>query len=226
MKSYYRGRHARTYNRQWRTFSERTLAAVLPVLEKAVLLQQRDYHLRILDVGCGTGILLKQLVERFPDAELYGVDASPSMLEQAQHILGTIPHVHLVQAELALGESATLPFAPAMFDIITCTNALHYFRDPVAMLRRWRDLLVAMGHMVIEDYTLRNSPVPWNAFEGAIKLYDPQHVRLYPPSDAQSFSQQAGFHVLHAHTFPIDLFCQGWVVLLEAEANGSSARLK
>jgi len=73
--------------------------------------------------------------------------------------------------------------------------------------------------MMIEDYTLRNSPVPWNAFEGAIKLYDPQHVRLNQCSDAQSFSQQAGFHVLHAHTFPIDFLCQGWVVLLPTEAS-------
>jgi len=226
MKSYYQDRHARTYNRQWRIFSERTLAAVLPVVEQAVLFQQRDHHLRILDIGCGTGLLLEQLAERFPDAELSGVDASSSMLEQAQRVLGTIPHIHLAQAQLALGESVSLPFAPASFDIITCTNTLHYFSDPVAMLRRWRELLDARGHLVIEDYTLRNSPVPWNAFEGAIKLYDPQHVRLHQCSDAQSFSQQAGFHVLHTHTFPIDFLCQGWVVLLEAEADGSSARLK
>ncbi len=216
MKSYYQGRHARTYNKQWRTFSERTLTAVLPVLEKAALLQQRDHRLCILDVGCGTGILLKQLAERFPEAELYGVDASQDMLEQAQLTLDTIPHAHLVQTELTLGESVTLPFAPATFDIITCTNTLHYFGNPVAMLRRWRDLLVVMGHAVIEDYTLRNSPIPWNALEGAIKLYDPQHVRLYSPSDAQAFSQQAGFQVLLEHTIPIDFFCQGWIVLLEA----------
>ncbi len=78
----------------------------------------------------GTGLLLSKLAERFPSAELTGVDASPSMLEQAQHALGTRPHVHLVQAELGLGENVSPPFAPATFDIITCTNTLHYFSDP------------------------------------------------------------------------------------------------
>lgn len=51
MKSDYRGRRARTYNRQWHTFTECTLVAVLPMLEKAVLFQQRNHHLRILDIG-------------------------------------------------------------------------------------------------------------------------------------------------------------------------------
>jgi len=37
-------------------------------------------HPRVLDVGCGTGVLLKQLTEQFPEAELYGVDSSADML--------------------------------------------------------------------------------------------------------------------------------------------------
>ena len=215
MRSYYQGRHALNYNWQWRTFTERTLAAVHSALEKVVLSQQQN-HLSILDIGCGTGSLLRQLAERFPDAELYGVDASPSMLEQAQHVLNTIPHIHLMQAELGVEERVTLPFAPATFDIITCTNTLHYFKDPVVMLRRWCELLTATGHMVIEDYILRNSPIPWTVLEGAIRLYDPQHVQLYQFSDIQAFGQQVGFQVLYEHTFPIDFFCRGWVVLLES----------
>ena len=216
MKSYYQRGHAQNYNRQWRTFTERTLAAVLPSIESAVLLRQRDHQLRILDIGCGTGLLLKRLAERFPDAELYGIDTSASMLEQAQRALRNKPRSHVVQAELGSSGHKNLPFAPSSFDLITCTNTLHYFSDPIAVLRGLRELLVPLGHVVIEDYTLRSFPLPWNVFEWAIKLYDPQHVRLYPPCDVQSFSQQASFQVIHLHTFPIDFFCQGWVVLLEA----------
>lgn len=216
MKSYYQGWHARNYNRQWHTFTERTLTAVLPELEKAVLSRPRNHQLCILDVGCGTGLLLKQLAQRFPAAELYGVDASPNMLEQAQHALRDVPHMHLTEMEVGSGAQVNLPFAPTTFDLITCSNTLHYFTDPVATLRGWRERLVSLGHIVMEDYILRSVPLPWHAFEWIIKFYDPQHVRLYRPSDVQAFSQQAGLQVLHAHTFPIDFFCRGWVVLLEA----------
>ena len=215
MKSYYQKGHAQSYNQQWRTFTERTQAAVLPSIETA-LSQQQDHQLRILDVGCGTGLLLKRLAECFPDAELYGIDTSASMLEQAQRALINTPRSHLAQAALSSSGHVNLPFATSSFDLITCTNTLHYFRKPVVVLRGLRELLVPLGHVVIEDYTLRSFPLPWHIFEWAIKLYDPQHVRLYTPSDVQLFSKQANFQVLHMHMFPIDFFCQGWVVLLDA----------
>ena len=38
-----------------------------------------DAH-RVLDVACGTGVLLRKVLDRVPDAEAYGVDASADML--------------------------------------------------------------------------------------------------------------------------------------------------
>lgn len=42
----------------------------------------------ILDVGCGTGEMLKRIAENFPDARLTGLDLSPKMLETAGEKLG------------------------------------------------------------------------------------------------------------------------------------------
>ncbi|MDQ6662237.1 MAG: class I SAM-dependent methyltransferase [Chloroflexota bacterium] len=214
IKRYYQGRHAQNYNRQWRAFSERTLNATLTSLEQALAARPSDRQRRILDVGCGTGLLLRLLADRFPEAELVGVDASPDMLEHAHHTLKEKPHVQLRQVELGADGQPILPCAPGTFDLITCTNTFHYFTEPVVVLQTWREVLVEGGQVLVEDYTLRRTPVPWNAFEWAIKLYDPQHVRLYPPSTVQVLSQQAGFQVLHTQTFSIDFFCQGWVVHL------------
>ena len=38
----------------------------------------------ILDVGCGTGLLLHQATRLFPQAELTGVDPAPEMVDVAQ----------------------------------------------------------------------------------------------------------------------------------------------
>ena len=223
MRTYYTQKNAQRYNRTWRSFLEKTLAATISLIEMTHLDEETDKRarpVRILDAACGTGLLLAQLARLMPRAELYGVDASQAMLTQAADLLRDCPHTHLIQASIADGETAGLPFAPAFFDLITCTNTLHYFSDPVATLRGLRRLLVSTGQLVIEDYVLRGFPFPWKAFEWAIKLYDPQHVRLYTCSDAQSLCRQAQFQVLHTQVFPIDLFCQGWALLLKSSGTG------
>ncbi|TMC92123.1 MAG: class I SAM-dependent methyltransferase, partial [Chloroflexi bacterium] len=173
MRTYYTQKNAQHYNRTWRSFLEKTLAATISLIEMTHLDEETDKRarpVRILDAACGTGLLLAQLARLMPRAELYGVDASQAMLTQAADLLRDCPHTHLIQASIADGETAGLPFAPAFFDLITCTNTLHYFSDPVATLRGLRRLLVSTGQLVIEDYVLRGFPFPWKAFEWAIKL--------------------------------------------------------
>lgn len=46
---------------------------------------------RVLDIGCGPGNSTAALKNRFPDAEIIGVDASDNMLEKAQ---ATYPDMH------------------------------------------------------------------------------------------------------------------------------------
>ena len=73
----------------------------------------------MLDVGCGTGALLRGLADRLPAAvELAGVDPAPAMIDGARAALGDRSNVHF---ELALAER--LPFADARFDLIVSTVA-------------------------------------------------------------------------------------------------------
>src|SRR5712692_11075364 len=127
MGNYYTGRRARRYSARWRTYTRRTLAQVLAMID-VVTLQKLSERLgrppRILDVACGTGVLLQQVIEQVPDAEAYGVDASEEMLEQAHTSLKGRPNVHLVQATFRAGAMGGLPYVPETFDLITCTSAL------------------------------------------------------------------------------------------------------
>ncbi len=68
MKSYYQGRHVQNYNHRWRVFSERTLNVTLLEVYQALAAQPAERQRRLLDVGCGTGLLLNLLADRFPEA--------------------------------------------------------------------------------------------------------------------------------------------------------------
>src|SRR5262249_3524649 len=66
-------------------------------------------------LGCGPGNSTELLVERFPDAEVTGVDSSPDMLRQARERL---PQCKFIQADLATwmpAEPTDLLFANAVF---------------------------------------------------------------------------------------------------------------
>jgi ubiquinone/menaquinone biosynthesis C-methylase UbiE len=220
MKTYYNSKRAASYNRTWRVFSEKTLAATCSVIDLALLRNSAEKHSRaprILDVACGTGLLLHHFAVHIPGAELYGVDESRDMLAQARLLLENYAGIHLSQAVLRGSDMDKLPYEPHSFDLITCTNAFHYLDDPVAVVRGLTSLLAPQGQIVIEDYARRAFPFPWRAFSWVIRRIDPQHVRAYTLTEARILCQAAGLHLVTAKEFSIDLLWQGWVILAERE---------
>lgn len=222
MSNYYSGERARSYNRRWRTFTTETLAEVMAMIDFAAFCrvqEQLENPPRVLDVACGTGLLLKQVLERVPDGEAFGIDASADMLAQAQAALGSQPHVQLEQRTLGSGETANLPYAPATFDLITCTNVLHDLPEPLAVLKGLRRLLAPNGQLVIEDYARREPPFPWVVIEWLEQRIEGGHGRAYTLAEARALCLQAGLHVLDEKAFVVNWLWHGWVLRASVEAS-------
>jgi SAM-dependent methyltransferase len=82
--------------------------------------------LRILDVGCGSGVLSEWLVEQ--GAQVVAADKSSAMLTATRNRLGERATIH--QLDL----SDPLPFEGGEFDLVVASLVLHYLED-------WRDPL-------------------------------------------------------------------------------------
>jgi ubiquinone/menaquinone biosynthesis C-methylase UbiE len=80
---------------------------------------------RILDVGAGTGCLLKKINDRKKGRDLYGIDNNEGMLSYATEKLNEFENIRL-----AINESSELPFQDSFFDGIACTNVLFYIDKP------------------------------------------------------------------------------------------------
>ena len=163
-------------------------------------------------------MLLKWLLERLPDAEAYGVDASADMLEQAASALRDQPHVHLEQVVVGTGETAGLPYAPETFDLITFTNALHDLLEPAATLSGLKRLLFSGGQFVMEDFARREGPFPWAIFEWLLQRVGGERGHASTLTEAQALCKQAGLHVACGKAFTVNWLWHAWVLRASASS--------
>jgi ubiquinone/menaquinone biosynthesis C-methylase UbiE len=101
--------------------------------------------LRILEAGCGTGVLTEWLIDA--GAELTAFDVSSEMLAAAGRRLGS-------RAELRVGDlSAPLSFvADSSVDIVVASLVLHYLRDWGPPLREFHRVLKPGGAVVFSTH--------------------------------------------------------------------------
>lgn len=114
-----------------RTRPARDLLAEVPLPDAAF----------VVDLGCGPGNSTEILAQRFPDAEVLGLDTSPAMLEAAR---ARLPGVTF---DLADASTFTLP-KPA--DLIYANAVLQWVPDHATLLPRLMSLLAPGGVLAVQ----------------------------------------------------------------------------
>jgi ubiquinone/menaquinone biosynthesis C-methylase UbiE len=131
-------RLAEGYDNRWSRYVEASTRETM----KRLTVRADD---RVLDVGCGTGALLRKLSLAHPDVRLAGVDPVPAMLDVARRQLP--PSV-----ELCEGWAERLLYADKTFDVVVSSSVFHYVRRPVAALQEMHRVLRDGGELVITDW--------------------------------------------------------------------------
>jgi SAM-dependent methyltransferase len=104
---------------------------------------------RVLDAGCGNGIWLGTLRNRFGVRDAVGLDLSAAMLEGARVAIGDNP-------ALVLGDVQRLPFADECFDVVLCFWMLYHVADHGSALREIKRVLRPGGRLL----AVTNSEAP------------------------------------------------------------------
>lgn len=110
---------------------------VLPLLEG-------EPELKILEVGCGTGQLIKEITEQYPQVHYLGIDVAENMVE--------------IAAKDNTGENVTFRHCPVedfeseeKYDVILCTHAFPYFPEKDKVMKKMAGLCKKNGRVIIAN---------------------------------------------------------------------------
>jgi ubiquinone/menaquinone biosynthesis C-methylase UbiE len=131
-------RRAGGYEREW--LQERFHAPVRRATLDVAAALQPDPH-AVLDVGCGTGALLRLIPQVFPGAQRAGIDPSAAMLLESE----------AGGAEMVQACAEWIPFPDRTFDLVLSTLSLHHWVVRDQALREIARVLAPRGVLVISD---------------------------------------------------------------------------
>nr|VFK25680.1 MAG: Methyltransferase domain-containing protein [Candidatus Kentron sp. MB]VFK29667.1 MAG: Methyltransferase domain-containing protein [Candidatus Kentron sp. MB]VFK74864.1 MAG: Methyltransferase domain-containing protein [Candidatus Kentron sp. MB] len=107
---------------------------------------------KVLDVGCGSGLLSLRLAGRFPGVEVYGIDSNDHFLTVAQENL-ILANLVGYPGEFSFewGRPHRLPVEDNSVDVVLSFCALHRWNDPINTLKECERVCEDSGLVIIYD---------------------------------------------------------------------------
>jgi ubiquinone/menaquinone biosynthesis C-methylase UbiE len=97
----------------------------------------------VVDVGCGTGRLLRKIRKRYPASQLMGIDPAEGMIEKARHLMP--------DAIFSVGVAESLPLPNESVDLVVSTLSFHHWGDQIQGMREIKRVLRPAGQFLLAD---------------------------------------------------------------------------
>lgn len=139
---------------------------------------------RVLDIGCGGGVFIKEMQKRAKGSVFYGIDASVQSVNYAKRVNQKSIANGLVK--ISQGDASSIPFEDNSFDLVTACATVYFWQNVVSSFKKVLGILKPGGCFVVAGGTHKEEHSA--SFAKII-----QGMTYYTESEIRDFLQQAGF---------------------------------
>jgi len=125
---------------------------------------------RVLDVGCGPGLLSESLAKHAASVE--GIDFSEAMIEQARRLRSG--------AMFRVANAEKLPFSDDDFDVAVCCYTSHHFARPETVYTELLRVLKPGGHVVVLHPIQAENAAFGAIFQTLGDVFPPEKMETFP----------------------------------------------
>jgi ubiquinone/menaquinone biosynthesis C-methylase UbiE len=140
----------------------------------------------ILDVGCGEGITLDKLLQRFPDRHVEGIDYSPEKVSICEQF----------RLPARTGNACELEFADHSKDCCLFLEVVEHLLDPLKALHEIHRVLKRGGLLLLifpNDFLFKVARLGFLKFKEAFAASG--HVRQWAPTEIRKALEEIGFEI-------------------------------
>lgn len=154
----------------------------------------------ILDIGCGTGWLLRQMARKAPHSRGIGIDLSSAMVDVARRKAAAEGLDNLTFARVNWesdgATSLVRELAGGAVHLILAVSSFHYFERPEEALSRMRQCLAPGGVLLVVERDKAGSLLT-RAWDLAHRHFIGDQVRFYSADEIIDAASRAGFSDAH-----------------------------
>lgn len=173
----------------------------LSVLDMTLEFMEINETMKLIDVGAGTGFVLKYVLNTFPNIqECVALDITLEMLDK----------INDLRIMKCLHDAHNIPFPSNHFDVAVCRQSLHYMNNLNKVMQEIRRILTPKGALVIGQITPYNEKDE-KYWKKIIKTRNPIRKHLLLLDDLISLLKANSFKIVRVSQIKVKESLEIWL---------------